>query len=169
MDSDELWRAQDPDSKIMKKEYWEAMKDPTGGIVAKITSDEAIKYSANKYGYQKDGTMQNALQHALWNAMMTYKIGEDRAKKFADAHEVLPGSLEQIESNNFSRKQNSEMDYYYNELGRKAALELIEEKKKQMPDGSFRVVISPEEMTEYVNKKIQENATNILLPDWSGE
>ena len=55
----------------------------------------------------------NAYRHAMWNAIMTDKMGAEKAKKFADAHEQIP-------KNPIDHK---EMDLHNNELGRRIAIE----------------------------------------------
>ena len=49
----------------------------------------------------------------MWNAIMTDKIGAEKAKKFADAHEQFPNNP----------ANHMEMDLHNNELGRSIALE----------------------------------------------
>ena len=49
----------------------------------------------------------------MWNAVMTDRIGEKKAKKFADAHEQFPNNP----------VEHMEMDLHNNELGRRIALE----------------------------------------------
>ena len=77
----------------------------------KITEE----YIDKTYGQGKDidGTQVNAYRHAMWNAVMTDKIGEEKAKAFADAHEQIPNNPIQY----------YEMDIHNNELGRKIAIE----------------------------------------------
>ena len=70
-----------------------------------------------------DGTIANAFRHALWNALMTEAIGVDTAKEFADAHEyeaqfVYPDS----EYLRYTQKAHSDMDLYYNKVGRDVAV-----------------------------------------------
>ena len=76
-----------------------------------ITED----YIDKVYGRENDldGTQVNAYRHAMWNAVMTDKIGEKKAKKFADAHEQFPNNP----------VEHMEMDLHNNELGRRIALE----------------------------------------------
>jgi hypothetical protein len=53
-------------------------------------SEEATDQILFLYKNTKDGARQNALRHALWNALMTQAAGYNAAKQIADAHEVLP-------------------------------------------------------------------------------
>ena len=55
----------------------------------------------------------NAFKHAMWNAVMTDKMGEKKAKEFADAHE---------EDYLSSQPKLCEMDLFNNELGRQIAI-----------------------------------------------
>ena len=73
------------------------------------------KYIDKTYGRENDfdGTQVNAYRHAMWNAVMTDKIGEEKAKKFADAHEQFPNNP----------VEHMEMDLHNNELGRRIAIE----------------------------------------------
>jgi len=52
-------------------------------------------------------------KHAMWNAVMTDKMGEKKAKEFADAHE---------EDYLSSQPKLCEMDLFNNELGRQIAI-----------------------------------------------
>ena len=50
---------------------------------------QATNYSVHEMGYgPRDGTPQNAVQHCLWNALMTKWFGATQAKGFADRHEA---------------------------------------------------------------------------------
>lgn len=49
----------------------------------------------------------------MWNAVMTDKIGEEKAKKFADAHENIPNNP----------IEHMKMDLHNNELGRQIAIQ----------------------------------------------
>jgi hypothetical protein len=51
---------------------------------------------------------EDALRHAMWNALMAQDIGPDEAKKFADAHEWDSDS-----------RIETEMDFWNNRVGRK--------------------------------------------------
>lgn len=100
--------ANDAEKKLAKKHYFAAYKVNQARNIAE-------EYVYNTYGRKndRDNTQVNAYRHAMWNAVMTDKIGEEKAKKFADAHEQFVGNpIEQ-----------KEMDLFNNELGRKIALE----------------------------------------------
>ena len=160
LDSDAIWLAADPKNKLVRKEYWEALKSPINAIEAYKASQHAEKYSYNKYGYNLDGTRQNALKHALWNTLMTIQIGEKEAERFASAHEVAP--YEQIDGNGFTRNENTAMDYYYNNLGREIGAKLLSDYSEIMPNGERRITLSPDEIAEYVDQIIETNQSHII-------
>jgi hypothetical protein len=54
--------------------------------------EEAIKVSKSKFGYDKDGTPQNAYKHCYWNCCMAKKIGAAAAKGISGAHENYAGN-----------------------------------------------------------------------------
>jgi hypothetical protein len=56
---------------------------------------------------------QDAFRHAYWNARLVHDFGSDFARKFATAHEGLPGNPADREA----------MDLYNNEVGRRVATE----------------------------------------------
>ena len=58
--------------------------------------------------WNSDDTKENAFKHCLWNALMSYKIGEDLAREFGNAHEA--GMME-------SHPESTSMDYHNNEVG----------------------------------------------------
>lgn len=100
--------ANDAEKVLAKKDYIAAYR----ANKARTITEE---YIGNTYGMENDidGTQVNAYRHAMWNAVMTDKIGEKKAKKFADAHEQIPNNPVEY----------MEMDLHNNELGRKIALE----------------------------------------------
>ena len=55
----------------------------------------------------------DAFRHCLWNALLAYQVGEDMAKKLADAHE-LPEAPKDNNSN-----VEREMDLHNNRVGRR--------------------------------------------------
>ncbi len=63
----------------------------------------------------------DAFRHAYWNALMARFLGEEVAKKIADAHELHAGTLDP-NSPNYD-PEASKMDLFNNELGRKIARE----------------------------------------------
>ena len=100
--------ANDAEKALAKKDYIAAYQVNE----AKTITQE---YIDKTYGRENDcdGTQVNAYRHAMWNAVMTDKIGEEKAKKFADAHEQTPDNEVELMA----------MDLHNNELGRRIALE----------------------------------------------
>ncbi len=94
-----------------------AKKHYIGAFKAKQSAKISDQYTDKEYGtnaHTQDDTKANAYRHAMWNAVMTDKMGSKKAKKFADAHEIFddPDGI---------WKENSEMDLYNNQLGRSIA------------------------------------------------
>lgn len=58
---------------------------------------------------------------------MTLNIGEESAKMFADAHEVMPNAKLDDVRHGFTEKEHIQMDFFFNELGRKVAISLQKE------------------------------------------
>lgn len=91
-------------------EFWESVRNPGGGITAKVCGDIAEQRQKDNYG--SEGGVDDeadAFRHALWNCCMTMGIGEVEAEAFANAHE----KFESPDS------KSSEMDKYNNRVGRK--------------------------------------------------
>ena len=78
-------------------------------LARELTDDYVNKY----YGLEneQDGNQVNAFRHAMWNAIMTDKIGAEKTKVFADAHEQIPNNP----------ADHMQMDLHNNELGRNIA------------------------------------------------
>ena len=58
------------------------------GTLVGLSSQMAITDSQAHFGYREDGTLQNAFQHALWNAYaIAQGVSESYMKDFANAHE----------------------------------------------------------------------------------
>ena len=93
-----------------------AKKDPIGAYNANKARNVANEYTQKRYPntYTHDNTQSNAFKHAMWNAVMTDKMGEKKAQKFADAHEQP-----YIQTN----PEQCAMDFHNNALGRRIALE----------------------------------------------
>ncbi len=154
------WFRKNGDNLYKKEEYYEAWKDPIAGTIAYLASEKATNISEEKYGTFKDGTRQNALKHALWNALMTQSIGYNKASLFAHAHEVLPSSHEDIpDINGFAPYQNRQMDLFFNELGRRAYLDL----KESMEAGGQKKEPAINELIDYIEKQIDLNIGKVLI------
>jgi RHS repeat-associated protein len=65
-----------------------------------------------------DGTLANAFKHAYWNALMSHDFGSGLAERFANAHEEPYRSQWDEEYLGTTIGTHTEMDYYYNALGR---------------------------------------------------
>ena len=93
-----------------------AKKDPIGAYKGNKAKEIANQYQQELYPNtcRKDANQANAFKHAMWNAVMTDMIGEERAKQFADAHEEP-----------WLEKQPDlcAMDHYFNEIGRQIAIQ----------------------------------------------
>jgi hypothetical protein len=86
-----------------------AMRDPLGFPYQVFAALGAWKKTAEKYpGVLSRDNEADAYKHAMWNYLMAQTVGKDRAKAFADAHEVsVPNATaEQL------------MDLYNNEKAR---------------------------------------------------
>lgn len=65
----------------------------------------------DRAAWQGNDGHRDAFRHAYWNALMTREYGEEWTKRFAVAHEGLPGNPANREA----------MDLYNNEVGRRIA------------------------------------------------
>lgn len=103
--------------------------------------NEAREVSEHRYGGKgaEDGH-EDAFRHAYWNALMTRRLGETFARKYATAHETVP--------NPASREA---MDLYNNERGRSIALE--------HPDAS------PEELASLIQQAIDRGDMVVIDRD----
>ncbi len=83
---------------------------PIPGIKGYKAAKSATSIGKNIYGntiVEDDHNTANAYKHTLWNAIMTYEIGREFAKIYADAHE--DGQTDMDATN---------MDLYNNAIGR---------------------------------------------------
>ncbi len=103
--------ANDAEKALAKKDYFAAYQVNQARKIA----DEYTAKTYNVDPTKQDNNQPNAYRHAMWNAVMTDKIGEEKAKKFADAHELV--------ENYDLWKENCQMDLHNNELGRRIAIE----------------------------------------------
>lgn len=87
------------------------IKYPTSALKVKESKDiseaKTSYYYLDTDNFAKDSA--DAFRHGCWNALMAVKIGEDKAKLFADAHEERPESF----------GIDKEMDLSNNNTGRK--------------------------------------------------
>ncbi len=101
--------------KVTESEKEFAKEDPVGAVIGFNSRSIANEYQKELYPntYGKDGNQANAFKHAMWNAVMTDKMGEERAENFAYAHEK-----EYLET----QLALCQMDFHNNYLGRQIAL-----------------------------------------------
>lgn len=112
-DSEEYWEDQtEEEFKYIRKERWLFLKYPIAGAQAYLASTFATSQTRHRYGTRKDGTIANAFQHAYWNALMTLNIGEESAKMFADAHEVIPKTKLSNVRYGFTEMEHIQMDFF---------------------------------------------------------
>ncbi|HEV2762490.1 MAG TPA: hypothetical protein VGV38_05795, partial [Pyrinomonadaceae bacterium] len=100
------------------------------------------RYPGRSAAAQNDGH-QDAFRHAYWNALMTREFGADFARKFATAHEGVPGNAADREA----------MDLYNNEVGRRIATE--------NPNAG------PEELARLVQQAVERG--ELIVIDRNGE
>ncbi len=70
-----------------------------------------------------DGSMGNTFQHMVWNALMVDKVGYDRAKGFADRHEMTNISSDPQTATWELHLRG--MDFANNHYGRELGVELL--------------------------------------------
>jgi RHS repeat-associated core domain len=68
-----------------------------------------------------DGTLANAFKHAYWNLQMALRTNTQIAYDYATAHEADTQRLGDTPYLYNTEKMHSDMDLYYNELGRQLA------------------------------------------------
>ena len=93
-----------------------AKKHPIAAYKVSKAREIADQYAQERYGdnWKHGYNEANAFRHAMWNAVMTDMIGEEKAKKFADAHEA-----EYLTD----QPELCAMDFHNNQLGRQIALD----------------------------------------------
>lgn len=74
-----------------------------------ISSQVAINYTMQYFGYSGTYDPSDAFRHACWNAVLTLRIGSSRTKIWTDAHETTSYGIDK------------EMDLFNNDLGRRLA------------------------------------------------
>ncbi|GAA5094841.1 DUF6973 domain-containing protein [Nocardia iowensis] len=89
-------------------------------------------------GYGVSDNHNDAFRHAYWNALMTREYGADWTKRFATAHERVPGNQPEQEA----------MDLHNNEVGRKIA--------------SANPNASPEQLAGLVEKAVKNGETVVV-------
>lgn len=96
--------------KLNKKEKAKTVAKPISAYKSLIAAKKVTAQGKKIYGddiINVDSGTANAYKHTMWNAAMTYEIGEKTAKTFADAHEY--GQIDEAATN---------MDLENNAIGR---------------------------------------------------
>jgi hypothetical protein len=109
---------QDPGVRLEEKML--IYKYPIDAIKVNNCRKKADK-ATEKLDFKKisDGRKSNAFKHAYWNALMVDKVGNKKAKLFADAHEAWsPVEMKKIGAGGFTYQEHTEMDLYNNKIGR---------------------------------------------------
>jgi hypothetical protein len=88
---------------------------------------------AREYG--KTPGERNALQHAIWQALLTYEYGDDVAKTIGDQHEKWQ------EFGNEDRKRDCRADKHNNEVGREIGNKIRNQFRKTLKGPSPRDLI----------------------------
>ena len=112
-----------------------------GQIDFKELGDSAYDVADDRFPDQgpEDGH-NDAFRHAYFNALMVREYGEDWARRYANAHEALPGNMVDREA----------MDLFNNEVGRQIAVE--------NPDAS------DEELADLVEQAIRDGDMVVIPP-----
>lgn len=173
------------DSEKLEKQHIVALKDPLGALMVLIAKTQATGAVMAIYGNTEDGARQNALRHALWNALMTKYIGIERAEKFANSHEVIKEDRigEKYNHNEINIQidgdrdinrryrgdlinDHTKMDLFFNRLGRETYMEMENEQPlKTMPDNSkMKQNIDISKIILRLEEKIDENIHMVLQP-----
>jgi len=96
-------------------------------------SRQAIAKTLEIYGETTDGQISNAFQHAYWNALMVFDMGEDLAEKIGNNHEwALWGKKRNVWQPyifdditiQLTGQDAIDMDLFNNQQGRDAAVYL---------------------------------------------
>jgi len=96
--------------KLNEREVELIKKHPLAAIDVFWAKNTAEQITKNMFGanWNSDHTKENAFKHCLWNALMAYKIGEDLAREFGEAHEY---------GKEVDDPEGMKMDLYNNEVG----------------------------------------------------
>ena len=110
-----------------------------------------------------DGTIANAFKHAYWNALMTRRIGEPLAKEFADAHEEQYLNDSEIHQG-FMNSEHSQMDLFFNEVGRECAIEFSETTDIKLAEWVLFRVYAINSMSDHVlNQETQYTISSLWM------
>jgi len=94
-------------------------KHPIAAIKVNEARETACQITYALFGenWNSDDTKENAFKHCLWNALMSYTIGEELAREFGDAHEY--GFMD-------IAPESTKMDFHNNNEGYSLARKLKE-------------------------------------------
>ncbi len=83
------------------------ISNPANCVTNYKCKEEAIRVSTQKFGYDRDGSPQNAYKHCYWNCCMAKQAGAAAAKDMSGAHENYAGNP----------PCSREMDEWNNDMG----------------------------------------------------
>lgn len=113
----DIWNSlTDSEKKLVIRYPFDALKVNQAKNIA--TTQTEIKFGANGLGNKSD-----AFRHGIWNAEMTYLVGETKAELFATAHEDK--DVSGTESDGFLKTEHKNMDLHNNEVGRTLAVQNV--------------------------------------------
>lgn len=111
----DIWNSlTDSEKKLVIRYPFDALKVNQAKNIA--TTQTEIKFGANGLGDKSD-----AFRHGIWNAEMTYLIGQSKAEMFATAHEDK--DVSGTESDGFLKTEHRNMDLHNNQVGRTLAVQ----------------------------------------------
>lgn len=101
----------------------------------------------------QDGDIANAYRHAMWNGLLTKRIGRNWAKIFTDAHEAWPKEVLQMpHGGGFTRQEHTDMDFYNNAVGRSCVQ-------------WYESLISDQEISDRIVEKLREGELVYIVDD----
>lgn len=127
MDADAL---KEPETRSGIIDIWNSLTDSEKKLVIRYPFDAlkvnqakniATTQTETKFGANGLGDKSDAFRHGIWNAEMTYLIGETKAELFATAHEDK--DVSGTESDGFLKTEHKNMDLHNNEVGRTLAVQ----------------------------------------------
>ncbi|MGL5036281.1 MAG: DUF6973 domain-containing protein [Aeromonas sp.] len=142
----DTWNRLTPAEKVLVALY------PSEALMVKSCQSTTDTYVQSVYGWHKDGSEPNAYRHALWNALMSAKVGKGLAAKFATAHEAYSDA--ELDSAGswfgFTARQHTNMDLHNNQKGRDCV-------------SWYEVFISNDTASQRVLEKISNDEMIILV------
>lgn len=119
-----------PETRSGVIDIWNSLTDSEKKLVIRYPFDAlkvnqakniATTQTETKFGVNGLGDRSDAFRHGIWNAEMTYLIGEAKAELFATAHEDK--DVSGIESDGFLKTEHKNMDLHNNGVGRTLAVQ----------------------------------------------